>query len=170
MINPDPTDMIEVVKYFISFLKPDVYLELGIYKGETISYARKFANRCIGVDIILPDVLDGDEFYQMTTDEFFKTVEIPQIDIAFIDADHSYKQVLKDFDNVFQYLSPQGIIFLHDTFPKSQEYTSKGFCGDAYKITEILNKRDDCQIVTLPVHPGLSIVRKQGGGKPWEVG
>lgn len=43
-----------------------------------------------------------------------------QLDFLFIDADHSYKGVKKDFENYFPLLRPGGIIAFHDI------YTAKG--------------------------------------------
>lgn len=169
MFNPTTLDMIEVVKFFVELLKPDNYLELGIYKGETISHVSQYVQKqCIGVDIIAPEKSECYTFYQMTTNEFFKTkVDLPQFDIVFIDADHSYIQSLLDFNNVFGHVAEQGLIFMHDTFPKNEEYTLPGYCGDTYKTAIFLQHRRDCEIVTLPIHPGITIVRKRSNHLSW---
>jgi len=167
MLNPTTLDMIEFVKFFVQTLQPDNYLELGLYLGETISYCKDFVkHNSIGVDISIPKHLKGYSFYNMTTDEFFKQIEekdilIPPLDMVFIDADHSHEQSLKDFNNVFPYVVDQGLIFLHDTFPKDKKHIQPGYCGDVYKTAVQILDRKDCEIITLPVHPGLSIVRKR---------
>ncbi len=45
---------------------------------------------------------------------FFVLQDI-KIDVLFIDGDHSYKGVKKDFELYSQILSPKGIIIIHDT-------------------------------------------------------
>lgn len=57
-------------------------------------------------------------FIKSTSEEayynFFVLQDI-KIDILFIDGDHSYEGVKKDFDLYSQLLSPKGIILVHDT-------------------------------------------------------
>jgi predicted O-methyltransferase YrrM len=82
--------------------------------------------------------------------------------MAFIDADHCFDSVKQDFENVLQRLNPGGVIILHDTDPDNDSLFNPGYCGDCYKIVEYLEKRDDINIVTLPLEPpGLSIVTKK---------
>lgn len=174
MINPITKDLIEVVKYFVSILQPDNYLELGLYKGETITYVKDYVKKqCIGVDISIPQNKQGYIFYNLSTNVFFEKIsqgqiQLPKLDIVFIDADHSYKQSLKDFNNVFSYVNDQGLIFLHDTFPKNKDFTNSGYCGDTYKIVYDLRNRIDCELITLPVHPGLTLVRKRNNHLLWQ--
>ena len=98
----------------------------------------------------------------MSTDDFFKNFK-DMVDIVFIDADHNYKSVVKDFENSLKILNKLGIIFLHDTDPITKKYTDPGYCGDSYKIIEyILNKHSELNIITLPVtEAGLSIVMRK---------
>lgn len=172
MFNHKVVDMIEVVRYFASLFCPETYLELGLYKGETISYVKNFSKRCIGVDIKVPECVNGYEFYNMTTNVFFEKaskgeINVNGIDMAFIDADHSYLQSMLDFNNVFKYVNNNGLIFLHDTFPKNKEFTDSGYCGDTYKSVYDISKNDECEIITLPFHPGLSIIRKRRSHLLW---
>lgn len=48
----------------------------------------------------------------------FFVLEDIKIDLLFIDGDHSYEGVRKDFDLYSQILSPNGVIMLHDTDEK----------------------------------------------------
>jgi len=175
MFNAIDTDLIHLIEYFASILRPDVYLELGVYKAETISKVSKFTKQAIGVDIIRPQNTKGFTFYNMSTDVFFqkidcKEITIPILDMVFIDAYHSHEQSLKDFDNVFKYVSEGGLIFLHDTYPANEALTSQGYCGDAYRTAwEIrMDKKICCEIVTIPASPGMSIVRKSSKQLLWK--
>jgi len=175
MYNPINTNLINSVIYFASILRPDTYLELGLDKAETISKVRKYTKQAIGVDINKPENTVGFTFYQMDTDSFFakikcKEIIIPTLDMVFIDAYHSYEQSSRDFNNAFEYLSDNGLIFLHDTYPKNEFFTDQGYCGDSYKTAWHIRmlRVSCCEIVTIPCHPGISIVRKCSKQLPWK--
>jgi hypothetical protein len=163
------------IEYLASILKPKVYVELGLYKCELFNRIIPYAQRLVGVDT---DARAGDwmaksdkvQFVQSTTDEFAITLQAHpiSIDMLFIDADHSKEAVLKDFWNFFPFVSPHGLIILHDTHPKNVDYTQPGYCGDAYKAAEELSKRTDgFEIMSLPVHPGLTLCRKRKTQLSW---
>ena len=80
----------------------------------------------------------------------------------FIDADHKFESSLSDFELILPYVNEDGLIFIHDTYPASVKWTNPGFCGDSYKTAEFIRKNyyDKCEILTLPLHPGISIIRK----------
>ena len=86
-------------------------------------------------------------------------------DFVFIDADHSEKAVSKDFYGIYEYVSPDGLIILHDTNPETREDTEPGFCGDAWRFAQHL-VAVPYEAVTLPFHPGLTIIRKRSGWGP----
>jgi len=149
---------------------PTLYLELGIWKGETLTQMIPIAKRVIGVDVLklMPDTSKF-EFYKMPTDSFFENVRagkisLANLDMVFIDAYHSYENCLKDFDNVFPYVSEDGLIFMHDTYPINASQCTLDQAGTCYKVTEEIRKRRDvCEILTIPCYPGLTIVRKTDG-------
>lgn len=54
-------------------------------------------------------------FYKETTDEYFShVVEDLKFDVIFIDADHSYEGVKKDYDNSLRHINDGGLIIFHD--------------------------------------------------------
>lgn len=166
---------INVIPEIAKWLLPETYLELGIESCRNILKVNKLSSPdiLIGVDIKIRRKLDSIKFklYEMTTDEFFqklkyKEIIFPSFDMVFIDAYHEYNQVLKDFWNVFPFVTEQGIIIIHDTYPPSSKFLSKRFCFDSWKVPiklkEHILKNDDCifEICTLPIPPGYTIVRK----------
>jgi len=165
-----------IVSDIISRLQPEIYLELGIKKGNTISNIAPYAKRAIGVDIKKPSGnIKGYEFYEMTTDKFFEKIKaekikLSYIDAAFIDANHNSKYVLRDFYNVWALLRNQGVIILHDTYPKNKKFTSKELCGDAYLAAWEISLKNIPMIeyFTLPIHPGLTFIRKREYQISWE--
>lgn len=88
--------------------------------------------------------------------------------MLFIDADHKKESVLKDFYNYFPFIKEDGIIFLHDGYPKNIEYTKDGYCSNCYEaIFELSKNTTDYEMVTIPLHPGLTICRKRKKQIPW---
>lgn len=140
----------------------ELYLELGIYRGFSMREISKYSKRSIGVD--MSDISDfrDFEFHVKSTDEFFKTFnEHPNI--IFIDADHHFEQVKKDFINSLNCLSEHGIIFLHDTDPYQLELLEQTRCGDSYKMHEWIKQNySDLNIITLPFTiAGLTMVNRE---------
>jgi len=139
-----------------------LYLELGVLQGHNIKEVSKNCKHCIGVD--MDDILEfrDFEFHLKSTDEFFKVFN-GKPDVIFIDADHQFEQVKKDFINSLNCLNEGSVIFLHDTDPISKELTEQRFCGNSYKIHEWIKENySNLNIVTLPIDvAGLSIVNRE---------
>lgn len=141
-------------------MQPAVYLELGVFDGTTFNRVAPFCKQVIGVDIKKQGKYNG-TFFEMTTDEFFQKEidKLLPIELAFIDADHSFDSVRKDFIGVYSYMAKGGIILLHDTFPENESYYKPTLCGDCYKMRDWL--KDNCyRSITLPCPPGLTLIEK----------
>ncbi len=141
------------------------YLELGIYEGETFEKIWPSVGNCVAVDIVNKmKIKFKGVFHLSTTDEFFEN-NLEKFDAIFIDADHEYKQVKKDFMHSLDILNFDGIIFIHDTDPAQKHLIDPGYCGDSYKIVDWIHRvypNLDC--LTLPIcEPGLTIVRMEHG-------
>lgn len=152
-------------EFFFSYLKPKVYLELGVREGNTFVRCAKYCEKAIGVDVIPPQFpySPNMEYHQTTTDDYFKTIDSSLVfDAVFIDADHSHEQSLKDFLNVKDKVVEDGFIFFHDTYPYDMSMCVPHLCNDVYKTAHYikLNLIDEFEIVTLPFNPGLSIAKK----------
>lgn len=150
-----------------SIYKPNIYVELGLYEGETLKKVQPFAHNLYGVDIKSNEYLEqlnnipNITITYKSTDSFFESFD-KKIDMAFIDADHNYNSVLRDFENVYSRLNQNGIIILHDTDPEDDRLIHPSYCGDSYRIVNEFEKRDDINIVTIPiVEAGLSIITKK---------
>ena len=64
------------------------------------------------------------DFYEKGSDAFFEELrknQSPQrYDVIFVDGDHSYVQSIKDIENSIEFLSENGVIFLHDLKQRTQ--------------------------------------------------
>jgi len=119
----------------ISNIENKKYLELGIHAG--VGFDNCAAKNKIGVDI------GWNPTYKMTTDQFFATVAKEKqlkFDIAFIDADHTWQSVLKDFNNCIKHMTSNSVIFMHDMYPAIELHILPSFCGTAYIILDAMLK------------------------------
>jgi len=136
------------------------YLELGTHINETIGNV--LCEKKYGVDkLTVP--CSGAVMFQMTTDNFIQhyASKYAPFDFVFIDADHSADSVESDFSGIWPYVSDEGIVCMHDTNPDTVEDTQPGFCGDAWRFIQKLTGDGNNEMLTLPYHPGLTLVRKR---------
>lgn len=148
-----------IIAEIIKACRYQKYLELGIQSGVTYNYIKTYVELAVAVDINDTGSISPENFYHMTTDEFFRQ-NTSTFDVIFIDACHEYEQVKKDFDHAVKCLNHGGTIFLHDTDPDCREYLLPAWCGDSYKMNRYLQDLDQYQFVTVPIDKcGLSIVR-----------
>ena len=153
-------------------LKPKVILEIGIRSGvSTMAMCRAIEDGEMDVDYHCCDIDKKCEnvqkattvflnFHIMTSDTLAKKWN-KKIDILFIDGCHKYEQVVRDYFNFSKFVNSNGFIFLHDTNPPSEKYTTPNYCWDAYKILEDLKKDKSIEFVTFPYSYGLTVCRKK---------
>lgn len=151
-----------IINNIVKYTGCETYLELGIYTGITFETVVPLVKRAIGVDINDNRNKKIGEFYQMTTDDFFKKFK-DTVDIIFIDGNHKYESVVKDFENSLKILNKYGIILLHDTDPSDKNLLNPLYCNDCHKIVDyISNNHPELNIITLPLTiAGLSIAMRK---------
>lgn len=174
--NAHITHHSDLVGILASVYKPKLYIELGLHVGDTFKKVQPHVVNGIGVELVPNKFLSNLNYSNLqivytSTDKFFETYDSAinqKIDMAFIDADHSFESALKDFNNVFNRLSDNGVIMMHDTDPESDELFISSRCGDSYKIVNILEQRDDINIYTIPLfEAGLSIITKKSNTRTY---
>ena len=100
----------------IEKIKPERIVEIGILRGGIISYFRGKVKQVVGIDIEngkSDDVIIGDSHNIETMQKLLKRLT-GDIDVLFIDGDHSYKGVVRDFELYNPLVRKGGIIGLHD--------------------------------------------------------
>ena len=140
------------------------YLELGIAKARCFNVISQYFTESLAIDInkkAMGFINTKNRvviFCDCTTDVFFGKKTSGRFNLIFIDANHDYKNVKKDFYNSLGVLAEDGIIILHDTYAPDKE--SAPHCKDAWKIQEELRNDKCIQFINLPFYYGLTIVKK----------
>jgi len=154
-----------------SLKRPDVYVELGIYQADVTNAIAPYSQEVYCADIVDASQYvknDNIQFFHEDTEKFairWKTQIKKDIDLIFIDADHSAEAVYKDVYNFITYLKKDtGLMILHDTWPLNKKQTAPGYSGDCYKATKRLKNAlaDSAEILTLPIPYGLTLIRRIG--------
>ncbi len=115
--------------HFLNSHKPHNILEIGARGGTFLLFSMVSTGTKVAVD--LDDTFKntihlsmlGEDFHFLAedsqSDETFEKVKsiCPQYDFIFIDGDHSYKGVKRDFELYKNLLSPRGYIAFHDIDP-----------------------------------------------------
>lgn len=158
------------IKWLVKLTNCNSYLELGVESGTNILNIKDEVDVCVGVDINPIDLSNNDniQFYQMTTDIFFWFNE-RHFDIIFIDANHEYEQVKKDFNNSLDILNKFGIIIIHDTDPIVRELLSEKHCHNSYNIIDYIENNPYLNIINLPIQEtGLTLVMRKSDRRIFE--
>ena len=147
----------EIIQKIIEKRKYENYLEIGCYKDANFSKI-KIKNK-IGVD----PVSGGN--IKMTSDEFFK-INNKKFDCIFIDGLHIYEQAREDILNSIKFLSPNGIIIIHDCLPLKiwNQIVPKIYGhwnGDVWKAIVESRTMKNIDTYTCKADHGLGIILKR---------
>jgi predicted O-methyltransferase YrrM len=146
-----------LLAYFLNSFKPHNILEIGC-KGGTFYMFNKFSTgKKIGLDIddqYLQNIyfyMYGEDFTfikaNSQTEETVRSIEniCNQFDFIFIDGDHSYEGVKRDFELYKKFLSPRGYIGFHDIDPNHVFRDGPG--GQVYKFWQELDYGSKTEIL-----------------------
>jgi len=148
----------DFIVHLARLVRPKLFVKLGLFHCALFNRVVPYAEKSIGVDT-QPEAGNymkqsrDTRFVKCTTQEFAKELEINplQIDMLFIDADHSKVEVLHDFQEFFPFVAPRGLILLHDSLPEKAEMMKSG----------------SYELMPIPVSPGLTICRKRQEQLSW---
>lgn len=139
--------MWEILKALVPIILANVrgpIVEIGVGRSTNV-FALHTKHR--DVEFFTCDVKNHSKLFEKHTPYIGKSFDfMDQYDwdkrpsIVFIDGNHNYSTVKREFDFFFPLLLPGGVIFMHDTLPPTRNHLHKRKCSDAYKLREELEK------------------------------
>lgn len=142
--------------YWLKGFKPHNILEIGTVGTTFWLFSKLSTGKKVSVDInsrdsIIHHFMYGEDWKffneNSQTEETYLKVKnfCPQYDFIFIDGDHSYEGVKKDFNLYKRLLSPRGFIAFHDIDPNHVFADNHG--GQVYKFWSELEEGTKTNIV-----------------------
>lgn len=110
-------DMEVIIPSLLKLEPGDIYLEVGVDKGKSLSVARMVTKEDVmvfGVDIKENPVVDGTFFIQGDSVKAASEWKHGKISLLFIDGDHSYPGCKRDIDAWYPHMKEGGVMFFHD--------------------------------------------------------
>jgi hypothetical protein len=159
-------------------LQPKISVEVGVSKGEATVIFSKFSEQVFAIDMDASshksishlknvNFISSDSWNAL---EQLRGSHTGRVDFCFIDGNHVADVVFGDFERAYFLMSEHGLILLHDTYPKSKEYvsTKNEWCGSAYLVPEMIKQKyPNLDLITIPSHPGITIVQKRISRPHW---
>lgn len=130
-------DMEVVVPEIEKLQEHQVYLEVGVDQGKSLSVARMVAGegvRVWGIDLKPDPKVEGTSFLQGDSKEIAKSWQ-KKIDVLFIDGDHSYRGCKADIDSWYPHMAEGGVMLFHDC-----DESSPGVVKAVNEFAEKINK------------------------------
>lgn len=160
---------LEVLKRLHQWVQPDLYLEIGVFSGRSLSLARCEAWGIDPQPNIAVELTEQHRLFAMTSDAFFafdapELLDKRAIDLAFIDGMHLFEFALRDFMAIERYSHPHTVVVVDDVFPNhplqaERERKTVTWTGDVWKLAHCLTaKRPDLQLTFLDTHPAGSLI------------
>ena len=144
----------DIIQWIIANNNYKSYLEIGCFSNEL--FDRILCKKKTGVDPISGGNL------RMTSDDFFRSCN-ETFDCIFIDGLHEYSQVKKDIKNSIKFLSPNGLILLHDCLPSNVFNQAIPRCqydwnGDVWKAIVEFRTKKNLDIYTCFADQGIGVI------------
>lgn len=125
-----PRELVEFLSLLVDFA-PRVMVEIGVHTGGTLYAWAQVASRVIGIDnkqqrreLWGATMIVSDSHDPKTVVILDNFLEGQQIDCLFIDGDHSYYGVRRDYEMYAPLVRPGGLIVFHDIAPLLSGQTS----------------------------------------------
>jgi predicted O-methyltransferase YrrM len=173
-------------------LRPERVVEIGTATGGSLfAFARVCADDALLVSIDLPgkhlgygypvprsalyegftfgsqriDLLRGDSHSEAMRDRVVTILEGQPVDLLFIDADHSYEGVARDYELYSPLVAPDGVVMFHDV-NEHPVYGVSRFWSEVRKAHEAAGG-SVIEIVELPHRPGMGLGLLLPEGSDW---
>jgi hypothetical protein len=165
----------EVLLWLHEELRPASYVEIGVFRGRSLSLAMP-PTIALGIDP-RPKVdrrwQTQTQVVPMTSSEFFSEHSLEEFfgadcfSLALVDGLHLFEDAIDDILNLEVYAQPDSVIAVHDTIPLNEKTANRTrrtdfYTGDVWKVVPFLKQfRPDLEIVTVQTGPsGLTLIRR----------
>lgn len=166
--DPNHTDEAheDLIAALAKFLRPSLYVEIGVAQGRTYRKVMRYARETRGCDIDprtppYPGVVIQDSL------RFIRSLEDGSVDLALIDAEHRADQAEKEFVVLEPKMSPNGVVLFHDVYPPNRDFLDAGRCGDVFEVSGWMASRPGVESLTLASEYGLMLVRRKHTAPLW---
>lgn len=112
----------------------------GGYDDKRIKFFKEFAYDRKKTELYF---IRGDSKAKSTSDELNKILDGDKIDFLYIDGDHTYKGIKKDFETYLKFMASDGLIGFHDINTHKQGYGVVEFWNEMkvdYEFEEFIKK------------------------------
>ncbi len=171
-------DYLDILSHVHDAVKPAAYLEIGVDQGKSFALC---SEDCYAVGIDPQPSVDfalswRHKLAESISDDFFNNSPVfisqeyfngRRLDLAFIDGQHLFEFVIRDFFNIEKLCHQNSVVLIHDCYPLDEITSSRAqktdfWTGDVWKAIPALKKlRPDLVITTLPIKPsGLCVIQK----------
>ena len=175
--NPDYWHLV-FIDSLLQVMKPNISVEIGVAEGQGTRILSRHSTKVFAVDsdpasLKFISNLKNVEWMNSSSWDALSllcTSYQSKVDFVFIDGDHRAEIAFGDFERALKLITPEGLIALHDTYPKSIEFTSEAneWCGSAYRVPSLIRKNfPEFECITIPRHPGLTLVQRRVSKPLW---
>lgn len=158
-------------------IKPRISIEVGVAHGVVTRILSENSENVFAIDIDEAPIAGIEPLTNVTGiigDSPIKLRELNsrgiKADIIFIDGDHRIDAAIKDFNEALKLLQPEGLILMHDTYPRNKDFVSEKneLCSTSYLVPDRIRAlHPDINVITIPTHPGLTIIQSNLSRPTW---
>lgn len=161
----------DVLNFIASKIGAKRYLEIGVSDGESMRHVN--VQEKWGIDPFPhPEgVKAATVFVPQTSDHFFEHIAQNSglFDLVFIDGDHRAEQIYREVRSAMKFLSPNGVICLHDCNPHTEEMQTipqhpGEWTGDVWKGIARL-RSEGFPVRVIPSDFGIGVVLPNRGAR-----